>query len=71
MKEIKTLEQVDPDCYYEMLALLYKIKPEDKNDFIKRMKYYSIKLDRETNGGNDGIHKVDFNIPTGVSLRSV
>ena len=31
MKEIKTLEQVDPDCYYKMLALLYKIKPENKN----------------------------------------
>ena len=59
MKEIKTLEQVDPDCYYNMLALLYKIKPEDKNDFIKRMKDYSYKLDRGKNGGNDAIHKID------------
>jgi hypothetical protein len=56
MKEIKTLEQVDPDCYYGMLALLYKIKPEDKNDFIKRMRDYSNKLDREKNGGNKKIH---------------
>ena len=59
MKKIKTLEQVDPDCYYRMLALLYKIKPEHKNDFIKRMRDYSNKLDREKNGGNDVIHKID------------
>jgi hypothetical protein len=59
MKKIKTLEQVDPDCYYGMLALLYKIKPEHKNDFIKRMRDYSNKLDREKNGGNDVIHKID------------
>jgi hypothetical protein len=58
MKEIKTLEQVDPDCYYGMLALLYKIKPEDKNDFIKRMRDYSNKLNRETNGGNKKIHGI-------------
>ena len=59
MKEIKTLEQVDPDCYYNMLALTYNIKPEYKDDFIKRMKTYSNKLDRETNGGNKKIHKID------------
>ena len=59
MKKIKTLEQVDPDCYYGMLALLYKIKPEHRNDFIKRMRDYSNKLDREKNGGNDVIHKID------------
>jgi hypothetical protein len=57
MKKIKTLEQVDPDCYYGMLALLYKIKPEHKNNFIKRMRDYSNKLDREKNGGNGAIHK--------------
>ena len=56
MKEIKTLEQDDPDCYYGMLALLYKINPEHKNDFIKRMRDYSNKLDREKNGGNKKIH---------------
>ena len=58
MKEIKTLEQVDPDCYYGMLALLYKIKPEDKDDFIKRMKTYSNKLKREQIGGNKFIHLI-------------
>ena len=58
MKEIKTLEQVDPDCYYGMLALLYKIKPEDKNDFIKRMRDYSNKLKRDTIGGNKKIHSI-------------
>jgi hypothetical protein len=41
-----------------MLALLYKIKPEHKNDFIKRMRDYSNKLDREKNGGNKKIHSV-------------
>ena len=56
MKEIKTLEQVDPEWYYGMLALLYKINPEHKNDFIKRMRDYSNKLDREKNGGNKKIH---------------
>jgi hypothetical protein len=61
MKEIKTLEQVDPDCYYGMLALLYKIKPENKNDFIKRMRDYSNKLDREKNGGNKKIHMNEKN----------
>jgi hypothetical protein len=58
MKKIKTLEQLDPDCYYEMLALLYKIKPEHKTDFIKRMRDYSNKLNREKNGGNKKIHSV-------------
>lgn len=58
MKEIKTLEQLDPDCYYEMLALLYKIKPEHKNDFIKRMRDYSNKLKREQIGGNKFIHLI-------------
>ena len=58
MKEIKTLEQVDPDCYYGMLALLYKIKPEHKDDFIKRMKTYSNKLKREEIGGNKFIHLI-------------
>jgi hypothetical protein len=58
MKKIKTLEQVDPDCYYGMLALLYKIKPEDKDDFIKRMKTYSNKLKREEIGGNKFIHLI-------------
>ena len=59
MKEIKTLEQVDPDCYYNMLALTYNIKPEYKDDFIKRMKTYSNKLKREQIGGNKKIHKID------------
>lgn len=58
MKEIKTLEQLDPDCYYEMLALLYKIKPEHKTDFIKRMRDYSNKLKRDTIGGNKKIHGI-------------
>jgi len=58
MKKIKTLKQVDPDCYYGMLALLYKIKPEHRNDFIKRMRDYSNKLDREKNGGNKKIHSI-------------
>lgn len=58
MKEIKTLEQVDPDCYYGMLALSYNIKPEDKDDFIKRMKTYSNKLKREEIGGNKFIHLI-------------
>ena len=58
MKEIKTLEQIDPDCYFNMLALTYNIKPEDKDDFIKRMKTYSNKLKRETNGGNKKIHSI-------------
>lgn len=58
MKEIKTLEQVDPDCYYNMLALLYKIKPERKKDFIKRMMTYSNKLKREQIGGNEMVHQI-------------
>jgi hypothetical protein len=58
MKKIKTLEQLDPDCYYEMLALLYKIKPEHKTDFIKRMRDYSNKLTRDTIGGNKKIHSI-------------
>jgi hypothetical protein len=58
MKKIKTLEQLDPDCYYNMLALLYKIKPENKNDFIKRMRDYSNKLKRDTIGGNKKIHSI-------------
>ena len=58
MKEIKTLEEIDPDCYFNMLALLYKIKPEDKDDFIKRMKTYSNKLKREQIGGNKFIHLI-------------
>lgn len=58
MKEIKTLEQVDPDCYFNMLALSYNIKPERKKDFIKRMMTYSNKLKREQIGGNKKIHSV-------------
>ena len=58
MNEIKTLEEIDPDCYYNMLALTYNIKPEYKDDFIKRMKTYSNKLKRETNGGNKKIHSI-------------
>ena len=58
MEEIKTLEEIDPDCYYNMLALTYNIKPEYKDDFIKRMKTYSNKLKRETNGGNKKIHSI-------------
>jgi hypothetical protein len=58
MKEIKTLEEIDPNCYYEMLALLYKIKPERKKDFIKRMMIYSNKLKREQIGGNEMVHQI-------------
>ena len=58
MKEIKTLEEIDPNCYYEMLALLYKIKPERKKDFIKRMMTYSNKLKREQIGGNEMVHQI-------------
>ena len=58
MDEIKTLEEIDPDCYYKMLALTYNIKPEYKDDFIKRMKTYSNKLKREQIGGNKFIHLI-------------
>ena len=58
MEEIKTLEEIDPDCYFNMLALTYNIKPEDKDDFIKRMKTYSNKLKREEIGGNKFIHLI-------------
>ena len=59
MDDKKTLEQIDPNCYFKMLALLYKINPDKQEDFIKRMKTYSIKLDRDKNGGNDAIHKTN------------
>lgn len=58
MKEEKTLKVIDPDYYFEMLALSYRIRPEEKEVFIKRMKAYNLKLHREEMGGNEAIHKM-------------
>lgn len=58
MEEIKTLYEIDLNQYYEDLALSYNIKPEHKDDFIKRMKTYSNKRKREEIGGNKFIHLI-------------
>ena len=59
MEEKKQIKEIASDYYYSMLAETYRIRPEMREVFIKRMKTYSIKLDREKNGGNKGIHKID------------
>ena len=66
MKEIKTLEQVDPHCYFNMLALLYKIKPEDKDDFIK-----SIDASAASSAFKLVTRKLCFSLPANTSLTSL
>lgn len=58
MEEKKQIKEIASD-YYSMLAETYRIRPEMREVFIKRMKKYSMKLDRDMNGGNKGIHKID------------
>ena len=59
MEQKKQIEEIVSDYYYSMLAETYRIRPEMREVFIKRIKTYSMKLDREKNGGNKGIHKID------------
>lgn len=59
MEEKKQIKEIASDYYYSMLAETYRIRPEMREVFIKRIKTYSMKLDRDMNGGNKGIHKID------------